>query len=63
MTDTLEKIDNAANKPVRRSSLLLGAVLLVPLTLTGCNTVSGLGEDVEAAGGAIEKSAEKNKKY
>lgn len=46
-----------------RHSLLLGVALLVPLALTGCNTVSGIGEDVEAAGGAIEESAEKNKKY
>ena len=43
--------------------LLLGVALALPLLLAGCNTVSGLGEDVEAAGEASEKSAEKNKKY
>ena len=27
------------------------------LVLTGCNTVRGLGQDIEKAGSAIEKSA------
>ncbi len=31
--------------------------------LSGCNTMSGVGEDVQSAGGAIEDSAEKNKSY
>lgn len=47
----------------RRTALLLSAAQALPLTLGGCNTVSGIGEDVGAAGDAIEKSAEKNKKY
>ena len=34
-----------------------------PLLLSGCNTLSGMGEDVEAAGSAIDKSAEENKPY
>ncbi len=29
----------------------------------GCNTVEGMGKDVKAAGGAIEKAAEKTKPY
>jgi predicted small secreted protein len=33
------------------------------LTMTGCNTMSGMGEDIEAAGDKIEDSAESNKKY
>ena len=48
---------------VRHSVLLLIAALALPLFLVGCNTVSGIGEDVEAAGDAIEKSAEENKEY
>lgn len=53
-----------ATQPLnRRTAMLFSALLLAPLALAGCNTVSGLGEDVEAAGGAIEESAEKNKKY
>ncbi|MGB3222916.1 MAG: entericidin A/B family lipoprotein [Desulforhopalus sp.] len=31
--------------------------------LAGCNTMSGIGQDVEAAGDAVEESAEKNKTY
>lgn len=57
-----------ANLPRRkRSSLtlvlaLLGAVL-ASSTLTACNTVEGAGEDMSAAGRAIEKSANQNKAY
>ncbi|MGH6902921.1 MAG: entericidin A/B family lipoprotein [Geminicoccaceae bacterium] len=31
----------------------LGALLLMAMTLSGCNTVEGMGEDVSAAGGAM----------
>jgi len=31
--------------------------------LAGCNTVEGAGKDVKAAGGAVEKAADKAKKY
>jgi predicted small secreted protein len=30
--------------------------------VTGCNTIRGLGEDVEAAGGAVAGTAEKTEK-
>ncbi len=36
---------------------LVAAGLLV-LALNGCNTMSGMGEDVEAAGGAMSDTAE-----
>jgi predicted small secreted protein len=29
----------------------------------GCNTIEGAGKDIKAAGGAIEKTAEKTKSY
>ena len=38
----------------------LGAILA---TAAGCNTIEGLGKDVKAAGGGIEKAAEKTKPY
>ncbi|MCB1800178.1 MAG: entericidin A/B family lipoprotein [Gammaproteobacteria bacterium] len=63
MIDHTTTNDNTSKAPTRRSGFVIGAALLVPLFLAGCNTVSGLGEDVEAAGDAIEKSAEKNKGY
>ncbi|WP_366517477.1 entericidin A/B family lipoprotein [uncultured Methylophaga sp.] len=31
--------------------------------VTGCNTIEGMGKDVEAAGDAIEKKASENKNY
>ncbi|WP_342708124.1 entericidin A/B family lipoprotein [Methylophaga sulfidovorans] len=41
--------------------------LLIPLTLTlflsACNTMEGVGKDVESAGDAIEDSAAKHKDY
>ena len=33
------------------------------LAVTGSNTIGGAGKDVKAAGGAIEKAAEKTKTY
>jgi predicted small secreted protein len=35
----------------------------VMLAVTGCNTIEGAGKDIKAAGGAIEKTAEKTKPY
>ncbi len=40
---------------------LFAAAFLVTM-LAGCNTVSGVGKDVEAAGDAIEDSAEAAKR-
>ncbi len=31
--------------------------------LTGCSTVAGVGKDIKSAGEAVEKKAEKAKKY
>jgi entericidin B len=39
------------------------AVAVAALTVAGCNTVEGAGKDIKAAGGAIEKTAEKTKPY
>ena len=38
---------------------LAGAVAFA----AGCNTVEGVGKDIKAAGGGIEKAAEKTKPY
>ena len=35
-------------------------LLTAPLALTGCNTMEGAGEDIEAAGEAMEEEAEDN---
>lgn len=42
---------------------LLLALIAAPLSLVGCNTTAGVGEDLEAAGEAIEGKAEKEKRY
>lgn len=45
-----------------RVSSLLFSVLFV-CAMTGCNTVSGVGEDLEAAGSAIEDTAKEEQTY
>jgi len=37
-------------------------IIAVVLAVTGCNTMSGAGKDVEAGGRAIEKAADDTKK-
>ena len=34
-------------------------VLSIALVLAGCNTVKGVGQDVQRAGGALERAANK----
>jgi predicted small secreted protein len=44
-----------------RKSLALVVLLVAAMTLlAGCNTMRGVGKDVEAAGRTIQKSADKN---
>lgn len=45
--------------PMRRliAGILAGAAVAAGLLAAGCNTVSGMGKDIKAAGEAIEKSA------
>ncbi|HET8807373.1 MAG TPA: entericidin A/B family lipoprotein [Methylophaga sp.] len=37
--------------------------ILMTLGLAACNTIEGVGEDMEAAGDAIEDEAEESKNY
>lgn len=46
-----------------KRTILLAAILLLPLLASGCNTVAGAGEDIEASGKALSNSADKNKDY
>jgi len=45
--------------------LILLFLLATPLVagLVACNTISGVGEDIEAAGSGIEEAAEEEKRY
>ncbi len=38
-------------------------VSVLAIGVAGCNTVEGLGKDMKATGGAVEKAAEKTKTY
>ena len=40
---------------------LLAAGLLSLVALSGCNTIEGLGKDIEASGEALEDAARRNK--
>lgn len=46
-----------------RLLVLLTTVLAVHFSLIGCNTVKGAGQDVKAAGSAVEKEAKEKKTY
>jgi len=41
-----------------RRTRLVAAALLALFVLTACNTIAGVGRDVEAAGDAIEDAAD-----
>ena len=41
-----------------RLILTLGLVALLALPLSACNTISGIGKDTQAVGGAISRTAE-----
>lgn len=43
--------------------LLATLLLLMPLTLGGCNTARGVGQDIEVLGDTIEDEAEEEKAY
>jgi predicted small secreted protein len=46
-----------------RKFVTLLALAGFAFTLAACNTVAGVGADVKAAGGAVEKAAQKTKSY
>ena len=48
---------------MKLAALLALAGLAVAVAVVGCNTIEGAGKDIKAAGGAIEKTAEKTKPY
>ena len=48
---------------ILRALVISSVILLLALGTGACNTIKGAGQDLEAAGGAIEKSAEKKKRY
>jgi predicted small secreted protein len=41
--------------------IALAVLLAMPLMLSACNTISGIGKDIGAAGNAVSDSAEKTK--
>ena len=45
---------------MKKATLALFAALLVALTLTDCNTVHGLGQDIQAGGRTIEHAADRH---
>ncbi|WP_102283144.1 entericidin A/B family lipoprotein [Ottowia massiliensis] len=45
---------------MKKATLALFAALLAALTLAGCNTVHGLGQDVQAGGRAIDRAADRH---
>jgi entericidin B len=72
LVDTAPESRHAETNPARRKIMLKKTLLAiatltvvasaVPL-LSACNTTAGAGKDIEAAGEAINESAEENKDY
>ncbi len=42
--------------------VVLIAALVATFATAGCNTIAGMGKDLEAAGGAVDKAATDTKK-
>jgi len=38
---------------------MIAALIAAVMTLAGCNTIQGIGQDIEKAGGAIERAGSK----
>ncbi|MDO5693190.1 MAG: entericidin A/B family lipoprotein [Pseudomonadota bacterium] len=47
---------------MKKFAMLLGALTVALTTLTACNTVAGVGKDVQRAGDGIENAAERAKR-
>jgi entericidin A len=45
------------------NKILLGVIAVFFLSVLGCNTVAGLGKDVEKLGDKIEDKAQQKKSY
>lgn len=41
---------------------LLAVIVALILPVTGCNTMRGLGKDIQALGGTLDKTAEETKR-
>jgi predicted small secreted protein len=44
---------------MKKAAARIALISLLPLILSACNTIKGVGKDITAAGEAIEKSTEK----
>jgi predicted small secreted protein len=48
---------------MKKLVVLIAIIGVTVCATTGCNTVEGAGKDIKAAGGAVEKAAEKTRSY
>lgn len=46
---------------LHENKFMVFILFILPLTLYGCNTMEGAGTDIQKAGKALERSAERNK--
>jgi predicted small secreted protein len=47
---------------MKKLLVVLIAVLAATFATAGCNTIAGMGKDIEAAGGAVDRAASDTKK-
>ena len=56
-------MNTSTTEKSKTTLIALAVAMLLSSGLAGCNTTAGFGQDVEAAGDAIEDKAQKEKGY
>ncbi|OJW52644.1 MAG: hypothetical protein BGO67_09245 [Alphaproteobacteria bacterium 41-28] len=55
----MKKFEREINRAFKKNTFLIA--MAFPYLLGGCNTMEGVGTDIQKAGKALEESAERNK--
>jgi predicted small secreted protein len=51
--------DFQKERSMKMNKIFLSIVIVIVMTLTGCNTFKGMGKDIEGAGQTIQKASDK----
>jgi len=56
LAETREPYNTASEGKMKKKTLFLSALLLVVLSLEGCATIRGIGEDIQSLGRALKRA-------
>ena len=56
LAETREPYNMASEGKMKKKTLFLSALLLVVLSLEGCATIRGIGEDIQSLGRALKRA-------